>query len=341
MRPWIRQAHIDDAVACLKNGGVVAIPTETVYGLAADASNESAVSKIFSIKGRPTDHPLIVHIANLHDLAKWARDIPEYVFVLAEHFWPGPMTLILKKHANVLKCLTGGQDTVGIRIPNHPVAQQILERFNGGLAAPSANRFGYISPTTADHVRDDLNDAVDLILDGGSCAIGIESTIIDCTAESPCILRPGMITQSMIDDALLDVVVGKSSQNEVIRVSGGLASHYAPKTTMQLLSAAQIDQRATVKNTVILSRRKPQQHHIKVYDSRIPYPHIMPNPDTTHWIVMPVEPCAYAHRLYEQLHVADKLCCDEIWIEQVPALPEWQGITDRITKASGLKSIKG
>ncbi len=342
MRPLIRQTQIDQAVDCLKKGRLVAIPTETVYGLAADASNDAAVRKIFAAKGRPADHPLIVHIASLKELSHWAIDIPDYAFKLAEQYWPGPMTLILKKQAHVLDSITGQQNTVGIRIPQHTVAQQLLKAFGGGLAAPSANRFGQISPTSAAHVQKHLGDVVDIILDGGNCGIGIESTIIDCSGDFPRILRPGIITESMLKDTIglgaslrwhdtLDKIA------EAPRVSGGLPSHYAPQTLTRLLNVEIIDnilKNTATKNIVIISSRKPMAHHVKLYDSRVPHrsPHIDPN--ICSWIVMPNDPHTYAHRLYEQLHFADSLQCQEILIEQVPDTPEWSGILDRITKAS-------
>lgn len=339
MRPLINQTQIDQAVACLKNGGLVAIPTETVYGLAADASNDVAVRKIFAAKGRPADHPLIVHIVSSKSLSDWATDIPDYALKLAEQYWPGPMTLILTKQAHVLDSITGGQNTVGLRVPQHAVAQQLLNTFGGGLAAPSANLFGHISPTSAEHVRQHLSNKVDIILDGGHCGVGIESTIIDCTGDAPHILRPGMITQNMLEDTLkLDSSLRRGDTAEKApRVSGALPSHYAPRTQARLLSAQAIDdilKNPETKNIVVLSSRKPIAHHVKFYDSRVPHraPHIDPN--LSSWIVMPSDPHAYAHRLYEQLHFADSLECQEILIEQVPDAPEWTGILDRLTKAS-------
>lgn len=326
MRPLIRQIQIDQAVDCLKQGGLVGMPTETVYGLAADASNDAAVRKIFAAKGRPADHPLIVHIASAKDLTHWAIDIPDYALTLAEQYWPGPMTLILKKQAHVLDSITGGQDTVGLRVPNHAVAQQLLKAFGGGLAAPSANKFGHISPTSAEHVHKHLSDVVDIILDGGHCGIGIESTIIDCTGASPRILRPGIIT------------IETDSHGNVTptpRVSGDLASHYAPRTITRLLSAAAIDDRLNNgQNVAVLSTRKYMTHRVKLYDARVPHRAPSINTDISHWIVMPSDPHAYAHRLYEQLHFADSLECQEILIEQVPDTLEWSGILDRITKAT-------
>ena len=328
MRPLIRQSQIDQAVECLRNGGLVAIPTETVYGLAADASNEAAVRKIFEAKGRPADHPLIVHIADMKDLSQWARDIPDYAFKLAEQYWPGPMTLILKKQAHVLDSVTGGQDTVGVRIPQHTVAQQLLKAFGGGLAAPSANKFGHISPTSAEHVQQHLSDVVDIILDGGNCGVGIESTIIDCSGDAPRILRPGMITIETGDHGGIAPTP---------RVSGALPSHYAPRTLTRLLGAQSIDEmlkNPEIKNIVVLSSRKPIARHVKIYDSRVPHRAPSIDPTINSWIVMPNDPHAYAQRLYEQLHFADSLMCQEIWIEEVPNAPEWKGILDRITKAS-------
>ncbi len=336
MRPLIRQTQIDQAADCLKKGGLVAMPTETVYGLAADASNDAAVRKIFAAKGRPADHPLIVHIASIKELSDWAIEIPDYAFKLAEQYWPGPMTLILKKEAHVLDSVTGQQNTVGIRIPQHAVAQQLLKAFGGGLAAPSANRFGQISPTSAAHVQKHLGDVVDIILDGGNCGIGIESTIIDCSGDSPRILRPGMIT---LESAKWAGTKPAPTTNPM-RVSGELPSHYAPQTWTRLLDAKTIDNILTnteTKNIVILSSRKPITHHIKLYDSRVPHRSPYIDPNICSWIVMPTEPYAYAHHLYEQLHFADSLHCQEILIEHVPDAPEWIGILDRITKASNHK----
>lgn len=337
MRPLIRQSQINQAVEILKKGELVVMPTETVYGLAGDARNEMAIKKIFSVKGRPENHPLIVHIANIETLNEWAQSIPDYALVLAHHFWPGPMTLILKKQKQVLDQVTGGQDSVGIRIPAHPVAQQLLQAFQGGLAAPSANRFGYLSPTKADHVKQDLGNKVNLILDGGQCGIGIESTIIDCTGNKPQILRPGIISENQILEALnLDPMSLNSDSSSSKQVSGSLPSHYAPSTQTKLYSAEEIDSALDRQNIVILSSRKPSQRYVQLYDSRIPHRKAKANPDLIHWILMPSNANAYAHTLYEQLHFADQLHCKEIWIEKVPNSPEWKGILDRITKASFL-----
>ena len=229
-----------DAASVLMAGGLVAFPTETVYGLGADASNEMAVARIYSVKGRPADHPLIVHVASMDGLGDWARDVPAYAISLARDFWPGPMTLVVPRSSLAKDFVTGGQDTVGVRVPNHPVALGLLEAFvragGKGVAAPSANRFGNVSPTSAQAVATELGDYLadgDQILDGGACDVGVESTIIDCTGDTPKILRPGAITVEMIEQSTGLKVVG-SVDEPVIRVSGSLDSHYAPVATVVL-----------------------------------------------------------------------------------------------------------
>ena len=232
-----------DAAANLLAGNLVAFPTETVYGLGADACNAAAVARVYSAKGRPADHPLIVHVASMDALGDWAADVPEYAIALARDFWPGPMTLIMKRSALAGDFVTGGQDTVGIRVPDHVVALGLLEAFaragGRGVAAPSANRFGNVSPTTAQAVADELSaylSDADQIIDGGACAVGVESTIIDCTGDVPRILRPGAVTVAMIEQSTgLSVSIdGKAVDSPVIRVSGSLDSHYAPVATVVL-----------------------------------------------------------------------------------------------------------
>ena len=228
-----------DAAGVLINGGLVAFPTETVYGLGADACNAAAVARIYTVKGRPADHPLIVHVPSMDALGDWASDVPEYAISLARDYWPGPMTLIMKRSGLAADFVTGGQDTVGIRVPAHPVALGLLEAFarvgGKGVAAPSANRFGNVSPTTAQAVSDELSDYLsdsDQILDGGACDVGVESTIIDCTGDAPRILRPGAITQEMIEHSTgLDVL---DAEGVAIRVSGSLESHYSPQAKVVL-----------------------------------------------------------------------------------------------------------
>ncbi len=244
---------IRSAVEVLRSGGLLALPTETVYGLGADASSPTAVARIFSVKGRPPDHPLIVHIASADLLDDWGVEVSDNARRLAEAFWPGPLTLIVRKAADVSPSVTGGQDTVGVRVPDHPVALEVLQLFGGGVAAPSANRFGKVSPTTAGHVVDDLGEfldpALDRILDGGACSVGVESTIVDCTSEVPRVLRPGGIAI----EALAEVVAGEvlltpssgptgdhTEVNGPVRAPGMLAAHYAPNARVEIVFATQV-----------------------------------------------------------------------------------------------------
>jgi L-threonylcarbamoyladenylate synthase len=233
-------AAVSNAASNLLEGNLVAFPTETVYGLGADACNPEAVARIYSVKGRPADHPLIVHVASMDALGDWADNVPGYAISLARDFWPGPMTLVVKRSGLARDFVTGGQDTVGVRVPNHPIALGLLEAFEAaggkGVAAPSANRFGNVSPTTAQAVGDELADYLadgDQILDGGPCDVGVESTIIDCTGEVPKILRPGGITAQMIAKSTGLEVIGAVVES-VIRVSGSLEAHYAPAATVLL-----------------------------------------------------------------------------------------------------------
>ncbi len=231
-------SSIKNAAESLCDGFLVAFPTETVYGLGADATNEKAVSRIFEIKGRPLDHPVIIHLSSIDQIEQWAVNIPKYAYTLAEKYWPGPMTLILNRSSNAKDWITGGQNTVGIRIPNHDIALSLLEEFkkigSGAIAAPSANKFGRVSPTSFQHVQDELSKDLtvrDVVLDGGNSALGIESTIIDCTQEQPRILRPGFITKKMIEETT-GLILSDSITN--IRVSGSFKSHYAPKAKVLL-----------------------------------------------------------------------------------------------------------
>jgi L-threonylcarbamoyladenylate synthase len=234
------QVEIKNAAQALKDGHLVAFPTETVYGLGADATNESAVSRVYSVKGRPTDHPLIVHIASINQLEKWAIDIPKYAIDLAEAFWPGPMTLILKRSKLAKDFITGGQENIGLRVPNQPVALELLRKFEElagyGIAAPSANRFGAVSPTTVSAVNEELNDylsGLDLILGGQRCEIGVESTIINCTEFQPQILRPGAVTQIMIE-AITGLKLSEEYKKKQIKAAGSFRSHYAPKAKVSI-----------------------------------------------------------------------------------------------------------
>lgn len=223
------------AAAVVQRGGLVAFPTETVYGLGADARDPAAVARIFMVKGRPADHPLIVHIASAGELDAWAADVPALARTLAASFWPGPLTLVLRRAAGVLDAVTGGQDTVGLRVPSHPVALALLAASGRALAAPSANRFGRVSPTTAQHVREDLGDDVELILDGGPCAVGVESTIVDLSGDAPAILRPGGLAREALEAVAGDAIPVRVTG---VRASGTLESHYAPRAALRVVEPA-------------------------------------------------------------------------------------------------------
>jgi L-threonylcarbamoyladenylate synthase len=248
--PEPRESELDEsqlaavarATEVLRRGGLVAIPTETVYGLAADASNEAAVRRIFAVKGRPADHPLIVHVADARQIDDWAVEVPETARVLARAFWPGPLTLLLPRGPRVLDVVTGGRPTIGLRVPAHPLTAALLASFGAGIAAPSANRFGRVSPTAAAHVLADLGDDVDLVLDGGPCTIGVESTIVDCTLDPPMILRPGAITAEQLDAALGSAVSRHASGPA--RAPGMIAAHYAPRARVELVADDEDAERA-------------------------------------------------------------------------------------------------
>ncbi len=302
-----------DAAAHLKAGDLVAFPTETVYGLGADASNSEAVSRIYSVKGRPNNHPLIVHIASMERMGDWSSDVPEYAIALARSFWPGPMTLILKRSELAGDFVTGGQDTVGVRVPDHVVALALLEAFERsggkGVAAPSANRFGHVSPTTAAAVMEELGDFLskdDLVLDGGACDVGVESTIIDCTGDSPQILRPGAITIDMIEGCTKIKVVFRTSR---IRVSGSLENHYAP------IAKVTLDQIP-----------KSGQGFIALADIPTPFGVIrLASPKTTY---------EFAQVLYSSLRIADSKGLSEIVVVQPTGDGIAVAIRDRLVRAS-------
>jgi len=300
----------------------VAFPTETVYGLGADASNPEAVAKIFAAKGRPADHPLIVHIASAKQIDDWAETVPEAALRLAEAFWPGPLTIILNKKAKVPSAVTGGQHTVALRVPANPVALQLLQVFGGGIAAPSANRFGHISPTQAKHVAEELGDSVACILDGGPCAVGVESTIIDLTDKHPAILRPGRITRSQLK-AVLQTEIRLSSQTK-IRAPGMMAVHYAPHTMALLCSSntliAMIDDLCAKGQTIgILAFSQTI--------SSVPCP-------SKHLIRLPDQAELYETALYSALRELDKLQLETILIEQPPDSEAWAAVNDRLSKAT-------
>jgi len=317
--------EIARAAALLRAGELVAFPTETVYGLGADASNPAAVAKIFAAKGRPADHPLIVHLAGGGHLDRWARDVPAAAFELAEAFWPGPLTLILKRQPRVPDAVTGGQDTVGLRVPGHPLALELLREFDGGqgggLAAPSANRFGRISPTTAAHVREDLGDAVAMVLDGGPCRVGIESTILDLSAGRPTILRPGMIGAEALAKVLgeMPALAGGGGSP---RVSGSLEAHYAPRTPLVLVPP----------DAVIFAMRQALAKGERI---AVLSPLACPLSDARiEWRLAPSEPEPFAHDLYAALRELDALGCVRIVVQKPPATEGWRAVLDRLGRAA-------
>ena len=314
--PHVDEDEIERAADLLRAGGLVAFPTETVYGLGADASNSSAVKRIFAVKGRPADHPVIVHLPSVDSLADWAREVPGEVYKLAETFWAGPLTLILKRSERVPDVVTGGQDTVGLRVPGHPLALKLLRAFGGGVAAPSANRFGRISPTTAAHVRAELGDSASMILDGGACDVGLESTILDMSRGRPHLLRPGRISPLQLAEILGEEPLMKSDNSP--RAPGTLESHYAPTTPVVIAESLTdyLGENTEKKLAVLARSQKPAWL------------------ESARWLVLPGEPEGYAQQLYAGLRELDGAKCDEIVVETVPDIPEWLAVRDRLKRAA-------
>ncbi|HLS85278.1 MAG TPA: L-threonylcarbamoyladenylate synthase [Burkholderiales bacterium] len=302
------------AAEILRAGGLVAFPTETVYGLGADASSREAVARLYAVKGRPGSHPVIVHFADADAAFAWAAEVPPEARALARAFWPGPLTLIVKRSEKAGDWVTGGQSSVGLRVPSHPVAHALLEAFGGGVAAPSANRFGRISPTTAAHVRADLGADVDLVLEGGPSEVGIESTIVDVTGASPAILRPGAVTREAIEHALQAAVRPKGEGAP--RHSGGLERHYAPRTPARLVPTHELDREIARlgEGVGVLAFSRP--------DERVDF-----------WLRMPRDPAGYARRLYAALRELDGSGCRQILVEAPPDAPEWAAVRDRLARA--------
>ncbi|MCL4316572.1 MAG: L-threonylcarbamoyladenylate synthase [Gammaproteobacteria bacterium] len=309
------------AVECLRAGGVVAFPTETVYGLGADALNPQAVSRIYAIKRRPPNHPLIVHLPAASYLEQWARDIPRAAHQLAEKFWPGPLTLILPRARTVPDNVTGGQDSVGLRVPGHPVALALLQQFGGAVAAPSANRFGHVSPTTAQHVRDELGDEVDMILDGGACQVGLESTIVSLLDARPLILRPGAISQMQLSEALSIPVALGGADEKRLRAPGLLARHYAPATPLRIVARENLEQQIRA----LLAQNK--RVAVIAYTQRA-------EPAQAHYYFLSPDPVSYAHDLYATLRAADAAQHDVLLLEAVPEDEVWLAVRDRLTRAA-------
>jgi len=314
------QVEIDTAVQALRDGELVAFPTETVYGLGANAQNPAAVRKIFAAKGRPTHHPVIVHLDSPRYLHRWVREVPDAANKLAERFWPGPLTMVLPRALNVHDVVTGGQDTVAIRVPSHPMAQQLLTAFGGGIAAPSANRYGRLSPTRAEHVRDELGDAVKVILDGGECQIGLESTIVSFEGPTVRLLRPGAVTAGQIRSVVGELTLGANLESP--RVPGSAPSHYAPATPMTIVAAGEIDAHAAAlseggRRVAVLAQRLPLRAHKYVT-----------------WINAGRRPEQYGHDLYANLRTLDKAGCQQILVQDVPEGERWDAIRDRLIRAA-------
>lgn len=301
----------------LKAGNVVAIPTETVYGLAADAMNPSAVKKIYELKQRPSHNPLIVHLASFGDIATWARKIPDSAKRLAEKFWPGPLTLVLPKQRHVPSIVTGGQDTVALRVPSHPITQQLLAYFGGGLAAPSANPYTRLSPTTAHHVASYFDESL-WIVDGGPTIVGIESTIVACLDNGITILRSGMLSAEQIIDTAQCPVLKNSTK---IQSPGQAALHYAPRKPLALFSISNLS------NFLAQYSEKPI--------GLIHYSDMNPLPNRWQHLQLPPSPEGYAQRLYAALHHFDQSSCELIMLELPPREPEYEAIFDRIQRAVG------
>jgi L-threonylcarbamoyladenylate synthase len=314
---------IREAADILRRGGLVGFPTETVYGLGADALNESALRDLFAAKGRPADHPVIVHVGDASQIENYAADVPPSARKLAAAFWPGPMTLVLRRSSRISNLVTGGLDTVGLRIPSHPVAQALLREFAGPIAAPSANRFGRVSCTRAEHVLQELDGRIDLILDGGDCTVGLESTIIDVSRGEPAILRPGAVTAEQVT-----TIIGHAPSTQTAaapRVSGSLPSHYAPQALVEIVTADQrqsrtAELRAGGKKIAILCQ---SPHDFGAISSDV---HVLRLPDSTDDL---------ARSLYALLRRVDDLGCDVALVTLPPEAGIGAAIVDRLRRAAG------
>lgn len=322
---------IAKAVSCLQSGLLLGFPTETVYGLGADALNETAVQKVFAAKGRPMDRPLIVHVAGLAQLADWAIEIPDWAYRLGEAFWPGPLTLVLKKHPRVPAVVTGGQDTIALRVPNHPLTLACLHAFKGGMVGPSANRYQCISPTLAQDVQEELGERLGYVLDGGPCEVGIESTIVQCDAEGVHVLRQGMVTVTALREALpaqARVFVRTGSMQS--KVPGAGAVHYAPQKPVFRLSSealqAQLERLGQEGAQGLADRPGPL-----AVISFSPKPVWLP---VGIWQQVPKDARVYAQNLYRWLRAFDHSQAAVLWIEEVPEDELWCAVADRLSRAS-------
>ena len=321
--PAVDAAAIDRAVETLRRGGIVALPTETVYGLAADADNDDAVRKLFAAKGRPADHPVIVHVGGADAFDDWALEVPDTARVLARSFWPGPLTLVLRRSARARNIVTGGQDTVGLRSPAHPWARALLHAFGGALAAPSANSFGRISPTIAQHVIDDLgikpHGKIDLILDGGPCPVGIESTIVDVSGDAPTLLRSGAITREQLQHAIARQITNAGAGAP--RTSGRLEKHYSPHTPLSVMPVGELAATLAKPSNVRLAVLAPLSllQHCRA--------------DIALAIAAASDPDDYARLLYSSLHRLDASGADRMLVAAPPDGSQWEAVHDRLRRA--------
>lgn len=321
----VTASAVEEAVKVLRGGGLIALPTETVYGLAADARNAEAVRKIFETKGRPADHPLIVHVVDASALDAWAIDIPQAARDLARAFWPGPLTLVLRRAEGTLNAVTGGLDTVALRVPDHPVALAVLTHFGGGLAAPSANRYGRVSPTSAADVRADLGDAVECILDGGPCRVGIESTIVDLSGDQPRILRPGMITAEQIERVVGHPLTAR--RHATTRSPGLKPSHYAPRATVRLVAREDaVDE---------IARWQGQQKKVGLLAAEWPAGLSSDVP----WLRMDGELDLQARHLYGRLREADTRGLEVVVVVPPEGSGQAVAVRDRLYRSAGLGDL--
>ena len=329
--PHLTDADIEHAAALLDAGELVAFPTETVYGLGGDAASPEAVARIYAAKGRPANHPVIVHLPPGGDPQYWAAEWPEAAQKLVDAFWPGPLTLIVKRHERIDAAVSGGQDSVGLRCPSHPVAQKLLTAFSsrrgghGGVAAPSANRFGHVSPTTAQHVRDEFGAAVH-VLDGGACDVGIESTILDLSRGFPALLRPGHVTPHDIARVLGEAPrLPDGSDATAPRASGTLKAHYAPRTPLALLPFEALEP--------LLAAARDAGESVALV-ARASRAGAWAQAQGVHFVAAPEEPQEYARELYGLLRALDRANVSRILIEKLPETIEWIAVNDRLGRAA-------
>ncbi len=332
MNPWPGTADsVAAAVAHLRGGGVLGLPTETVYGLAADATQAAAVARVFATKGRPADHPLIVHVADLAAARPWARDWPVVAERLAAAFWPGPLTLVLPRGPQVLAAVTGGQDSVALRVPAHPLAQAVLRAFGGALVAPSANRYGQVSPTRAADVVTEYGGAVP-VLDGGACAVGLESTIVACLDGRALVLRPGSLTPGMLSRASgAEILLAAAGQGP--RAPGTTRAHYAPRTPLELVPAAALYARAlALPAAVVVARSATLRCGLAAQ--------LRERPSSPPLQAMPDEAAAYGRVLYATLRDLDRLEASRLLVEAVPEDEVWGAVRDRLQRAAAAGEVE-